>query len=317
MSTALEDSRQYLTGILENLIAVERMAAGAGMAPEGFAALHGLIPELERIVAESYPISQLLDCSDMMIHAEGPGASRHLPRISSYSWVFQTVEKSVRHYFSNIFSGIVGLSKEAAKQLDIRVSGFAPGSIWLGVKIEHNLLLMGEKMGSWDDMPTLDMLPRIAENIGDEAMLPGLKELELDPLFLDSSLNILKDLSPTGSKGIHTLEISTKKGGSARLSQRERVVISQALKGVLTGRQHTGSLQGVIRAADLDKSRLFLRSKEFSVMCIFPSFTTEIARSYLGKNVELTGVYEEDKNGKPRRMIVESIQALGTTAPLF
>jgi hypothetical protein len=317
MSTALDDPRQYLTGILENLITVERMAASAGMAPTGFAALHGLIPELERIVAESYPLSQLLDCSDIMIHAEGPGASRHLPRISSYSWVFQTVEKSVRHYFSNIFSGIVGLSKEAANQLDIRVSGFAPGSVWLGVKIEHNQFIMGENMGIWDGMPTLDMLPRIAENIGDEGMLPGIKDLELDPLFLDSSLTILKDLSPTGNKGIHTLEISTKKGGAARLGQRERVVISQALKGLLTSRQRKGSLTGVIRAADLDRSRLSLRSKDYNVVCLFPAFSAEIARSYLDKNVELKGIYETDKEGKPRRMIVESIQAIPSNAQLL
>lgn len=317
MSTVLDDSRQYLTGILENLIAVERMAAASGRSPEGYSALHGVIPELERIISESYPLSNLLDCSDMLVHAEGPGAARILPSISAYSWVFGVVEKSVRSYYGNIFNEIVGIGKNAAKDLDIRISGVAPGSIWVGVKIEHNPNIMGQDIGVWEERPTLDLLPKIAEQIGDEGMLPGIQSLELDPAFLDSSLSILKDLSPTGNKGVHTLEISTKKGGSARLGQRERVVINQALKGLLTSRQKKGSLKGTIRAADLDRSRLSLRSNDYNVVCLFPSFTTEIARSYLGHSVELFGVYETDKEGTPRRMVVESIRNLPDTMNLI
>ena len=104
MTNVTEESRQFLTSILENLIAMERMAATSGRAQQGFEALHGLIPELERIITESYPLSALLDNSDLLVHAEGPGASSNLPSIRSYSWVFNAVEKAVRHYFSSIFS---------------------------------------------------------------------------------------------------------------------------------------------------------------------------------------------------------------------
>lgn len=317
MTSVTEDSRQFLIGMLENLIAVERMAAQAGRPQTDFSALHGLIPELERIIIESYPLSALLDDSDLLVHADGPGASRELPNIRSYSWVFNTVEKAVRHYFASVFSETVGLSKSVARNLDLRVSGVAPGSIWMGVKVLCNPMVMGENLGGCENMPDLDLLPRIAENIGDEALLPGLQHLDLDPAFLDSSLSILKDLTPTGNHEIHTVEISTRKGGSARLGQRERVVINRALKGLLTSRQKEGTLQGVIRAADLDKSRLTLRSKHYTVICIFPAFSVEIARSYLNKMVEITGIYEMDKNGTPRRILAEKIQALPETKPLL
>lgn len=317
MTNVTEESRQFLTSMLENLIAMERMAATSGRVQQDFAALHGLIPELERIITESYPLSALLDNSDLLVHAEGPGASRNLPSIRSYSWVFNTVEKAIRHYFSSVFSETVGLSKDVAKNLDLRVSGIAPGSIWVGIKVEHNKIIMGESIGQWEGMPNLDLLPQIAENIGDEEILPGMQSLDLDPAFLDSSLSILKDLSPTGNRGIHTLEISTQNGGSARLSQRERVVINQALKGLLTSKQKKGVLQGVIRAADLDKSRLTLRSHDYTVVCIFPAFNVEVARSYLNKTVEIKGVYEMDKKGTPRRIVVESIQSLPETGSLL
>ena len=317
MNDALENSKQYLTGILENLVAIERMAATKGVAQEGYGALHGLIPEIERIIEESYPLARLLDSSDLLVHAEGPGASRELPLLGAYSWVFQTIERSVRHYFTALFSGVAGASPKISNEIDLRVSGIAHGSIWVGVKVKQNPMIMGEMLASNEHFPTLDMLPRIAEQIGDEVIMPGMRDLNLDPLFLDAALTILKGMAPTGGKGIHTLEISTKEAGSARLSQRERVVISAALKGLLTDRQKRGSLEGAIRAADLDKSRLFLRSKDILVRCLFPDFSDAMARTYLGKSVCVTGLYEMDRFDRPRRMVVENIQVLPSSASLF
>ncbi|MGE0047783.1 MAG: hypothetical protein AB7T01_02465 [Acidithiobacillus sp.] len=64
------NTREFVAGILENLIAAERMAAAAGVKQEGFAALHGVLPKIESLIQESYQIARPAKCGnpETLIH---------------------------------------------------------------------------------------------------------------------------------------------------------------------------------------------------------------------------------------------------------
>jgi len=205
-----------------------------------------------------------------------------------------------------------------SRKLDFRLTGIAPGSIWVGTKLmpptadilEEDHELSNKLISIFQD------LPKAAAYIDDETVFASIQEFIPDPAIRDASLSALLEFAPTGRKGIHTLGLSAKGHGTARLSQRERVVLREALKKPLEGQYKTGSLIGVVRGADLDKNRFNLRTTDGVIRCVIKGMTADLARRLIGHSVEVSGKYQMDGQGRPRLMYVESAEPKGKSGEL-
>ena len=199
-----------------------------------------------------------------------------------------------------------------ARRLDPRLTGIAPGSLWVGVKLANlPALPMGEAFDQGLTLnDSLHMLPELIRYIDDEGLRVGIEEAAPDPAMRDIGLAALLRFAPTGRRGIHTLELATRHRGMASLGQRERVVLKEVIDKPSMRAAKAGAFVGQIREADLDKTRLHLRGVHDigTIRCVVPELTIDQARTLLGKHVRAVGSYQSDKQGKPRLLFVERFE---------
>ena len=149
-------------------------------------------------------------------------------------------------------------------------------------------------------------------------MRPGIEEFAPDPAMRDIGLAALLRFAPSGRKGIHTLEIGSRSEGMMSLGQRERVVLREAIDKPSMQASLSGSFVGEIREADLDKSRLHLRSVEGigTLRCVVPEMSVDHARALLGRRVRAIGNYQVNQDGRPRLLFVERFEQVPVTQSL-
>ncbi|MBK5915129.1 hypothetical protein CCR84_12520 [Rhodocyclus purpureus] len=304
---------------LEHSIGVGLLAKDQGIAVDAADLVRGIIDQIDKIAYESYPLFQVVEHSDLVLHAEGPGAEHNLPWLSALNWLTGTANKNMRALIRATLDLMGVDGKRISREADLRLSGIAPGSVWIGLKLmmpESPLLAedsgLGERL-----VDTAARLPMLARFIDDEALRPGLNEAEPDPAQRDAALMSLLAFAPTGKRGIHTLGISSRQYGSASLSQRERVVLQEAFRRPVVDRLREGVFQGEVREADLDKTRFHLRTADGVVRCALPVLHIEQAKAMLGSAVQVSGRYECDPQGRPRLMYVERVDPLPKTARLI
>lgn len=308
---AIEKTRVYL----ENMVGLGFAARSSGMEVDAGQIVNSTIDKIVEIAEESFPLARVMDESDIVLHAEGPGASHHLPSLAAFNWLSTTVQKSLRHLSVAVFdlSGIADAAK-LAKGLDMRLSGLAPGSIWMGVKVmppPHDLF--PSEGGAIDQLSQqIASLPQIVRFIGDEELTPGLSEFSPDPAMRDVQLSTLLSFTPTGQRGIHTLELASRASGMVSLSQRERVVLREAIRKPEERDARRGSFIGYAREVDLDKTRIHLRDVDGvgTLRCVVPELGTDQARKMLGGLVRAEGRYLPDRSGRPRLLFVERIESV-------
>jgi hypothetical protein len=281
--------------------------------------LESLYAGIERSYLEDAPRGRLLAGSDLVMHAEGPGAAQSAPWLSALNWLSGTAERTLKTLASNWFDLKNADGRALVKHLDLRLSGMAPGSIWLGFRIEppagdlipRDEALIGELAAR------LGALPEAAGFVGDEGIDAGLNEALPDPAERDVMLDTLRRLSPTGRAGIHTLEIGARHSGFARLSQRERVVINEAMRHPTNHNMRHGRFVGHVREVDLDKTRLHLRGVADigAIRCVLPEMTKETIRAIIGETVAISGRYATDRAGQPRLLYVERIEPVAVQMP--
>lgn len=309
----------YLRVIMENMVGLGMMSKehGVGDITPGQLVASDM-PRILKLVEEGLPLARLLDNSDLMFHAEGPGAEHDMPWLTSVTWLTGTVEKNLRKMSAFVLDLLGADGNKLARGLDIRMTGMAPGSIWIGTRIlpPSSVLLPDDDQLIERLMSAMTNLPRIAAYINDETVLESVREVVPDPAMRDASLQAMYNMAPTGNKGIHTLELSAKSKGTARLSQRERVVLREALRKPL-GKSRHGTFVGEVRAADLDKTRFHLRTREFTLRCTTDNLSASMASSLFSGPVKVTGSYESDREGRPSLLRVESVEPAPRTASLF
>jgi len=282
--------------------------------------LESLYAKIEQSYLEDAPRGHLLARSDFVVHAEGPGAAHELPWLAALNWLSGTAERTLKALAANWFDVRNADGPALVKHLDLRLAGMAGGSLWMGFRIEppgDDLIARDEALIE-ELAARLSMLPETAGFVGDEGIDPALSELISDPAERDVMLHALQRLSPTGKAGIHTLEIGGRQSGYARLSQRERVVITQALRRPLDDKLRQGGFVGQVREADMDKTRVHLRGvpEIGSLRCVLPQMNKETAKALIGETVSVRGRYAVDKAGKPRLLYVEQIKAIGVQAEI-
>lgn len=299
---------------LENMVGAGLLAKELGMDVTPSGIVDASFSQIMKIAQESLPLARVMDESDLVLHAEGPGATHDLPWLSAINWITATADSNLRHLSSAMFDLFGTDGNTLSKAMDLRLTGIAPGSLWVGVKMMPPPAdLLPADSALFDTMAQqIGKLPEITRFIDDEGMRPGLEEVSPDPAIRDMQLSTLYRFSPTGRRGIHTLEISSRDSGAASLSQRERVVLKEAIDHPDTKKSIEGSFIGHVREADLDKTRLHLRGvKDIGTLrCVMPDLTAKMARLLFGNLVRADGRYQIDKNGKPRLLFIERIQPI-------
>lgn len=265
---------------------------------------------------EELPIAQLLDASDLVLHAEGPDAKESLPSLHAVNWIISNTEKQLRLLSRSLFDLSASHSRRFGQQLDLRLTGFAAGSIYAGVCLAPPA---ADLHGPGEHEPTFQTvraairkLPIIPTFVEEESMSPGIFDAYPDPAQRDAGMSAAYHLAPTGKMGIHTLEIFAPGEAPSELSQRERVVIREALKRPLLRESRQGAFVGEMREIDLDKTRFHLRGVAGigSIRCVMREVTAEKARPWLGAKVRVEGEYEMDQEGRPRLLLVSDISPI-------
>jgi hypothetical protein len=283
---------------------------------------------LNQLYAEEFPLAQLLDSSDLLVHAEGPGATDHLPRLDVITWLCETIGRNLRALV-HATAGLTTLTDSALrKQLDLRLTGLAPGSLYAG----FNLSVVGA-----DDMipmpkddlaiqavrQTLRALPMVSRYLTDTKVRPEMAEAFPDAAFRDATLMAALKLAPSGQRGIHTLEISSREDQAERitgtLDAKNRIVLRDTVRhSPLLREPRRGTFTGEVREIDLDAQRFKLKVGEDIgvIRCAF-AFEVKQAKQWLGSVVEVTGQYEADAQGHPRMLQAEDLRQKGKTGSLF
>lgn len=305
------DPKAVMRTFLENAVGVGLLAQAHGARVEPEQVVSSVIDQIEKIARESYPLHQIMSQSDLVLHAEGPGAAHGMPWLSALNWMVSTTENGIRKLSGAVFDLLGAEGKKLAKNLDIRLPGIAPGSVWIGIKLippEDDLITEDGNLITTLTQQ-IGLLPELTRYIDDEGLRPGIEECISDPAMRDVQLAALYRFAPTGRRGIHTLEISSENSGSATLSQRERVVLKEAIDRPSHKQSHHGAFIGLMQEADLDKTRLHLRGVPSigTLRCVMPSLTASHARAMFGGLVRAEGNYQTDKEGRPRLLFVERI----------
>lgn len=286
---------------------------------------------LSEMYSESLPLARLLDTSDLILHAEGPAARHHAAGTGAVAWLCGEAERRIRQLGMAALK-LTGNTAQAAEQ-DLRVllNGLAPGSLYLGFSVDSATRMASSQEtlnlsdGSHSELDTIRdavrMLPQVQQFVGDESVDKEITEAIEDPQVRDAMLMAAYHLSPTGRRGIHTVEISAPRSNEKPgiFTNRERVVLREsALRSPLMGNTKRGSFVGVLREIDLDARRFHLRDVPDvgSVRCVLGELSAETARKLIGHGVKVTGDYESDASGRPRLIRVEHVEPYQIQSPL-
>lgn len=309
MATWVDNVHRRAALIIDQIRAFEIAGQKGGMDVSG--ALGMWYRRLDELYSQSYALGQLLDNSDIVFHAEGPGAAQGLPWLSALNKILGNAEKSLRALSATALDLLGTDGKRLSKEIDLRLTGLAPGSLYAGIKFMPPAadLLPEDAEVIRIVSEGATQLPNVARFIDDEGLRPGIEEASPDPAVRDIQLITLMNLSPTGKSGIHTLGISSAMYGESSLGQRERVVLRQVLSRPDTRRAQPGSFIGEVREADLDKTRIHLRDvKDIgSLRCVLRELTVDDGRQLLGRRIRVSGHYLTDRAGRPRLLYVDSI----------
>lgn len=283
--------------------------------------------KLARFYRENLGLARLLDASDLLMQAEGPGALHDAPRLSTVNWLCTTAERRL----GGMVKALLPMLKKpdvASRQLDLRLTGLAPGGLYVGFALEAAAVAGGKQLdidanGLAETLgwlrTSMHALPVVPHFVGTNSLDKQIVEALPDPALRDAAIVAAYSLAPTGQRGVHTVTISAPRAQDVQartphtLGQPERVVLREAVRAApLMRRERKGTFSGYLRAIDLDTGRIVVRgiSDEVPALRAALSGDTAIAKRLLGSRVKVTGLYEEDEQGRPRLMTVRTLEAL-------
>ena len=310
-----EHADQSLRLLLENMVAESQLSAAVGLVVSPSDVVRGSLAMIEDVIRTSFPLAQIMDTSDLVVHAEGPSVREDALKLSAVNWLTVTTEKALRQLSGSLFNLAGRDAKRLRNAVDLRLTGFARGSLYAGFLLgppAADLLIAGDEHVFVTIREAIQQLPEVPPMIGDEAIDSQVRELIPDPAQRDSTYSALYQLAPTGKRGIHTLDISSPGHPSSELSQKERVVLKDAIEKPTLSNKKYGKFSGEIREIDIDARRFHLRNVESVgvLRCVTNSLDGGRAKALIGEFVQISGEFEADREGRPRLMIVNEIKVL-------
>lgn len=281
---------------------------------------------LARFYQQNLSLSRLLDTSDLLVHAEGPGAAASKPRLNAVNWICGTVERRVKGMVEALLPLAQKQSKIAIQQLDLRLTGIAPGSLYAGFCLEtRNSATDQRPLDAQGDAEIIQWLrssvhalPLVPQFVRNGRLDSEIVEALPDPALRDAAIVAAYEMSPTGKRDIDTISISSPVADSASartpqpLGQRERGVLKHALQiAPVMRRAQRGSFVGLLRAIDLDSNRIVVRNISSEVPALRGVLRADVhaAKSMLDRMVRISGEYDTDVTGRPRLMRIDTIES--------
>jgi hypothetical protein len=278
---------------------------------------------LERIYEEDFPIANAIETSDLVLQMEGEALDHRDPRISLIATIFANVRKQV----GSVAHAISGVTDKAnlPKDVDLGLTAFAPGSLYLGFSLpdpsepnekgQKSLLNKNDPLykATREAIHVLGIVSqRIDEGKSDDEIAKDFP----DPKIRDTALSAIQHLAPTGRMGISSVSLAGKNftGKSFhRLTPEIRTEVRKWIEQpVKTGDYE--EFVGTIREVDLDLRRVELRrlvKRELQeIRCIYPESFAGIAEQALNKKARAYGRIEKSPDGKPRLLQIEKIELL-------
>jgi len=266
------------------------------------------IARINRMYEEDFQLAKLADESDLLFHAEGPGAGHESPRLETVNWLGQRMERRLRELAQSLTPLVEPDARAASKKLDLRLTGIAPGSLYMGIAVAeiHSALSGFEASDSAltqsirDALQSIQLVPQF---VTDMDVSRDIFDALPDPALRDAVMVAAYEIAPTGRKGIHTLEISSPRTSirNGTLGQRERVVLKEATSRPFMKEKRQGSFTGEVREVDLDSHRFQLRNvKGVGTLRCVSRFDENLTKRVLGRTLTVSGWYEMDRDGRPR-----------------
>lgn len=276
---------------------------------------------LDEIYSHDLPLAHARDNSDLLLHVEGKAVIES-PRISFVSFLFNSVKAQVRD-LSKAVAGIRDEVRVTSRDIDLGLGGLAPGSLYIGFNVPEPSALDGQQNLLGDQDPVYKAtkealrLIGIASKLADETSEAELNEEAHeafdDPLIRDATMVAMKQLSPSGRRGVDSIGVSGS-GGAGILTSESRRKFRNALKSPVLSEEHL-ELIGKVREIDLDARRFELRRISSTrqiedIRVIYePSIVGDVKR-LLDAEVSIYGLVERKANEAPRLMSLEDIRIL-------
>jgi len=279
---------------------------------------------LQGIYEDDFPIARAMECSDLLLQLEGTALKSHTPRISLIGTVFSSVRRQVgdvAHALCGVMNGGV-----LPKDVDLGLSAFAPGSLYLGFSLpdptvedengERNVLGTEDPLykATREAIRTLGIISRrINEGVSPE-------EIEKDwpdPRIRDTTLSAIQHLAPTGRAGIDSVRLGGRGVPGADFTQltpdfrkRVRGWIEHPVKS-----DEVEEFVGVVREIDLDLRRIEIRRLVETVVeeirCVYPRELAAVAGKSLDAKVKAFGKVDRSADGKPKMLEIQRLEIVG------
>ena len=298
------------------IAALIAMAEKLGKEPPNLRIYYERLSDLYRTEG---PLSALQDTADIVVRAQGPAMVGD-PMLIDINWLFSSVHQQFKGLVAASFNERTTDAAKLAAHIPVVLTGIAPGSFFAGFRVTSENAAGPTDMWGQESKESivqgareaLDSLTFVPKFVTDTEIDTEIYEQVPDAALRDASLMAAYHLSPTGRRGIHTLQFSKPNSDlkPAELDTRDRVVLRETVvKKPLIRATKYGSFMGFLRGVDLDKTRVMLRDVDGvgSLRCAV-NLSEDQARSMLGKKVVVKGHYEENKHGKPSMLIVETIE---------
>lgn len=273
---------------------------------------------LDTMYREEFELASLLDTSDIVLHAEGTSTISINPRLDILTWLLEKANQQLENLIKNTFS----IANNSYKNnVNFELTGLAHGSIYAGFRAVDSSLNGFQDFGMDsilnDVRNSIEAVVDVPQFLSETGVSDGIITAIPDAGMRDIAMMTALNLSPSGRNGVHTIDISApmRSKMTAELSTKTRVILREtaAKKPVMSKNTKHGNFIGDLREIDLDKHRITIRNVStdgFAIRCVFAPSHEKEARAAIASQakVKITGHYEEDKNGKPRLMTIESLE---------
>lgn len=281
--------------------------------------------ELREIFIKDYSNALLLDKSDVIISARGQGVDFG----TAPMFVFSYMLDSSRRQINNIVKAInKSENKTIPQEFEPEVIGFAPGSIHLGLAaptFESTERIFGRSDPIIRDVKlALDGLTYASSAVVASSSVDELADRISDPAARDAALQAVSKIAPSSRniiEEIGIIGITQDNPSSSVLTKKERQIAREISNKPREKATYQSSFIGSVREIDLDQKRFEIRKIEslpdiLSIRCVYDKSFNEIMRKLLGRRVKVGGITENDRDGIPRILYLESIEEYKNQLPL-
>jgi hypothetical protein len=269
---------------------------------------------LDEIYDKDMPIARALDRSDLLLHLDGEGLQTGSPRLSLVTGIMGDVRKQVGTMIKTLVSSI-NESVELPREIDLGLSSFAQGSLYLGFSLPEPdagyVVLEGDPLFA-ASRQALTTLGTVTEHINEPNAYELIQREFADPKLRDAALSAVGQLAPSGRRGVSTMEIggrALQRGAWRLLTPQTRLQVRAWLEQPVLSRDVV-ELRGRVRAVDLDLRRLDLRRLDEELpdlRCIYPASFDARAKHWLDATVIVRGQVEMYQ-GAARLLQVQSVE---------